>query len=94
MTSILLTYFLQVAIAGSGEIGGYFRVMTRPDLQGGAGKLGFWNISRSPVNLQKPKVKSPEIPKKNIPESQILHFEVPEVPKKRNGGLGIPGILS
>lgn len=24
--------------------GGYLRVMTRPDLQGGEGKLGFWNL--------------------------------------------------
>lgn len=24
--------------------GGYFRVMTRPDLQGGNGQLGFWNL--------------------------------------------------
>ena len=24
--------------------GGYFRVMTRPDFQGGAGKLGLWNL--------------------------------------------------
>lgn len=24
--------------------GGYFRVMTRPDLQGGDGKLGYWNL--------------------------------------------------
>jgi hypothetical protein len=24
--------------------GGYFRVMTRPDLQGGNGKLGYWNL--------------------------------------------------
>ena len=24
--------------------GGYFRIMTRPDLQGGDGRLGFWNL--------------------------------------------------
>src|SRR5690348_12215855 len=24
--------------------GGYFRVMTRPDQQGGNGRLGFWNL--------------------------------------------------
>src|SRR5688500_9433222 len=24
--------------------GGYFRVMTRPDLQGGTSRLGFWNL--------------------------------------------------
>jgi hypothetical protein len=26
------------------NVGGYFRVMTRPDLQGGNGKLGHWNL--------------------------------------------------
>src|SRR6476620_8250514 len=25
-------------------LGGYFRIMTRPDLQGGDGRLGFWNL--------------------------------------------------
>lgn len=29
---------------GRAEVGGYFRVMTRPDLQGGNGKLGYWNL--------------------------------------------------
>ena len=24
--------------------GGYFRIMTRPDFQGGDGKLGYWNL--------------------------------------------------
>ena len=24
--------------------GGYFRIMTRPDFQGGNGKLGYWNL--------------------------------------------------
>ncbi len=26
------------------EVAGYFRIMTRPDVQGGDGKLGFWNL--------------------------------------------------
>ncbi len=26
------------------EVGGYFRVMARPDLQGGTGTLGYWNL--------------------------------------------------
>ncbi len=26
------------------DVGGYFRVMARPDLQGGNGRLGFWNL--------------------------------------------------
>jgi len=32
------------ALAGGAAAGGYFRVMTRPDLQGGNGKLGYWNL--------------------------------------------------
>ena len=32
------------AHAGRADVGGYFRVMTRPDLQGGNGKLGYWNL--------------------------------------------------
>lgn len=32
------------AWAGRAELGGYLRVMTRPDLQGGDGKLGYWNL--------------------------------------------------
>ena len=32
------------SFAAPAEIGGYFRVMTRPDLQGGAGRLGYWNL--------------------------------------------------
>ncbi len=27
-----------------GSVGGYFRIMTRPDFQGGDGKLGYWNL--------------------------------------------------
>jgi hypothetical protein len=33
-----------VALAADGSVGGYFRVMTRPDFQGGDGKLGYWNL--------------------------------------------------
>jgi hypothetical protein len=32
------------AKAQRASVGGYFRVMTRPDLQGGSGKLGYWNL--------------------------------------------------
>lgn len=32
------------AIAGRAEVGGYFRVSARPDLQGGNGRLGYWNL--------------------------------------------------
>ncbi|MDP6932015.1 MAG: hypothetical protein QGG40_03825 [Myxococcota bacterium] len=30
--------------AAETEVGGYFRVMTRPDFQGGNGALGYWNL--------------------------------------------------
>lgn len=32
------------AFAGGADVGGYFRVMGRPDFQGGSGRLGFWNL--------------------------------------------------
>ena len=35
---------LASAFAGSAELGGYMRVMTRPDFQGGNGRLGYWNL--------------------------------------------------
>ena len=31
-------------MAAEGSVGGYMRVMTRPDLQGGDGRLGYWNL--------------------------------------------------
>jgi hypothetical protein len=41
MISLLLSL---TAGAAPAEIGGYFRIMTRPDVQGGSGRLGFWNL--------------------------------------------------
>ena len=35
---------MATALAGSTELGGYMRVMTRPDFQGGDGQLGHWNL--------------------------------------------------
>lgn len=32
------------AHAGDANVGGYFRVMARPDWQGGDGRLGYWNL--------------------------------------------------
>ncbi len=32
------------AHAVGADVGGYLRVMTRPDLQGGNGRLGYWNL--------------------------------------------------
>ena len=33
-----------VAWSAEGDVGGYLRVMTRPDFQGGDGRLGYWNL--------------------------------------------------
>jgi lysozyme family protein len=40
----LALLLLSPAEAGRADVGGYFRVMTRPDLQGGSGQLGYWNL--------------------------------------------------
>lgn len=40
----LLTMLALPAHAGSADVGGYFRVMARPDFQGGNGRLGYWNL--------------------------------------------------
>lgn len=40
----LALLLLGPAEAGQADVGGYFRVMTRPDLQGGSGMLGYWNL--------------------------------------------------
>lgn len=44
LLGLALLAFSPDARAGRADVGGYFRVMTRPDLQGGAGKLGYWNL--------------------------------------------------
>ena len=43
-TMMLSTLLLSTALAGQADVGGYFRIMTRPDLQGGSGRLGYWNL--------------------------------------------------
>lgn len=40
----LLSLFFATAEANPVSVGGYMRVMTRPDLQGGSGTLGYWNL--------------------------------------------------
>ena len=40
----LLSLLLTTAVANPVSVGGYMRVMTRPDLQGGSGTLGYWNL--------------------------------------------------
>ena len=41
---ILFLSSITVSLANPVELGGYVRMMTRPDLQGGSGKLGHWNL--------------------------------------------------
>ena len=40
----LISLLGQTAEAAPVQVGGYMRVMTRPDLQGGNGTLGYWNL--------------------------------------------------
>ena len=35
---------LLATAAMAAEVGGYLRIMTRPDLEGGDGRLGYWNL--------------------------------------------------
>ncbi len=44
MIAALLALLPPAALAGRADVGGYVRVMTRPDLQGGSGQLGYWNL--------------------------------------------------
>lgn len=41
---ILLAALLHANPAIAAEVGGYLRVMTRPDFEGGNGRLGYWNL--------------------------------------------------
>ena len=44
MIPFILALMIPEAQADRASVGGYFRVMTRPDLQGGSGQLGYWNL--------------------------------------------------
>ncbi len=48
MRKLVPSLFLFAALSSpawaGADVGGYFRVMTRPDLVGGDGKLGYWNL--------------------------------------------------
>ena len=44
MVLLLLLLTAPAAHAGGADLGGYFRVMGRPDFQGGEGRLGYWNL--------------------------------------------------
>ena len=49
--SALLALALLGAEADAGtRVGGYVRVMARPDLQGGEGRLGYWNLTGRLMN--------------------------------------------
>ena len=41
---LLLGLLASPAHAGPADVGGYFRIAARPDLQGGDGALGYWNL--------------------------------------------------
>lgn len=40
----MLLLSLLAGASADTDVGGYFRVMTRPDSQGGDGRLGYWNL--------------------------------------------------
>jgi len=42
--ALLLAALSTQADAGNADVSGYFRVHARPDLQGGGGRLGYWNL--------------------------------------------------
>ena len=45
MIQLLLTAMLAAPAAqAQARVGGYARIMARPDMQGGAGRLGYWNL--------------------------------------------------
>ncbi len=46
----MLLLALPVALAAGFDAGGYLRVMARPDLQGGDGRLGLWNLTGRLMN--------------------------------------------
>lgn len=40
----MIAWCCAAALAGNADVGGYFRIAARPDLQGGSGRLGYWNL--------------------------------------------------
>ena len=44
MMGFILALLTPPAQAGGAGVGGYFRIAARPDLQGGGGRLGYWNL--------------------------------------------------
>ena len=42
--TLLLAWSLLAPAQADAEVGGYLRVATRPDFQGGGGRLGYWNL--------------------------------------------------
>lgn len=50
MTSLLALTLLTGTVNAGARVGGYVRVMARPDLQGGEGRLGYWNLTGRLMN--------------------------------------------
>ena len=50
MTSLLALTLLTGTVHAGARVGGYVRVMARPDLQGGEGRLGYWNLTGRLMN--------------------------------------------
>ena len=45
MIQLLITALLAAPAAhADARVGGYARIMARPDMQGGGGRLGYWNL--------------------------------------------------
>ena len=44
MIPLLLSLMSPAALSQTVDVGGYLRVGARPDLQGGDGRLGYWNL--------------------------------------------------
>jgi len=50
MTALLALAMLTSSAQANARVGGYVRVMARPDLQGGEGRLGYWNLTGRLMN--------------------------------------------
>jgi hypothetical protein len=41
---VILLVAVLSGVAHAADVGGYVRIMTRPDFEGGDGRLGYWNL--------------------------------------------------
>ena len=44
ITTLISLFAIPTSASAGARVGGYARVMARPDLQGGSGRLGYWNL--------------------------------------------------